>query len=257
MNSIRRLIWFIPITFVLLLPLFTVASPAFAQTESHTGSASFASDLQAPQNIVLPAFDTMGGTRTLQIVTVEIYYRGSTDIEVDNDDAFQGGTVRGRIIRSWSATGPGVAAGPVSTTVTTASVVLLEDDGDGAGVFDTTPPDGTDFGGPVAYPDTLDGTYNPALALYIGAGSVTFTVTPVLMVNDVQWIVGPPAAYQEEIQNPDMTITINLDYEYQQQGGGGIGTTSVPVFPTMYIGIAAALGAGVLAYLIHRKLAKS
>ncbi len=244
-----------PITLVLILPLFIVASPAFAQTESHTGSASFASDLQAPQNIALPAFDTMGGTRTLQTVTVEIYHRGSADIAVDNDDAFQGGTVQGRIIRSWSATGPGVAAGPVFTTVTTASEVLQPDDGDGAGVFDSTSPDGTDFGGPVSYPDTLDGTYNPALALYIGSGSVTFTVTPVLMVNDVQWIVGPPDSYQEEVQNPDMTITVNLDYQYQQQGGAG--ATSVPVFPTMYIGIAAAMGAGVLAYLIRRRLAKS
>jgi hypothetical protein len=37
----------------------------------------------------------------------------------------------------------------------------------------------------------------------------------------------------------------------QQPGGGGVG---VPVFPSVYIGIAAALGAGVLAYFVRRRL---
>jgi hypothetical protein len=38
-------------------------------------------------------------------------------------------------------------------------------------------------------------------------------------------------------------------------GGGGGGTTSAPVFPNVYIGIGAALGAGILAYLARRRLA--
>jgi hypothetical protein len=36
---------------------------------------------------------------------------------------------------------------------------------------------------------------------------------------------------------------------------GGGGATSAPVFPSIYIGIAAAMGAGILAYFMHRRLA--
>jgi hypothetical protein len=35
-------------------------------------------------------------------------------------------------------------------------------------------------------------------------------------------------------------------------GGGGGGA---PVFPSVYIGIAAAMGAGIMAYFIHRRMA--
>ena len=37
-------------------------------------------------------------------------------------------------------------------------------------------------------------------------------------------------------------------------GGGGAGGVGIPVFPSIYIGIAAALGAGVLAYFVRRRL---
>jgi len=40
-------------------------------------------------------------------------------------------------------------------------------------------------------------------------------------------------------------------------GPGGGGTTSAPVFPNVYIGIGAALGAGILAYFARRRLAHS
>ena len=262
MNSIRRLIWFIPIAFVLSLPLFTVASPAFAQSETYQGSVTFVSDLEAAKTIDLTAFDTLGGTRTLTSVTVEVFHRGSIDIAVDNDDNLQGGTANGRMIRMGalgdSVTGPGVASGWLFNTVTTGQVVLDADDGDN-GVFDSSPPDGTDFGGPLSYSDILAGPYTPDPDLYDdGPGLVTFSVgAPFQMVNDVQW-VSPPDQWQMEVQNPAFIFTVRVTYEYdEQEEPDGGAATGVPVFPTMYIGIAAALGAGVLAYLIRRRLAKS
>jgi hypothetical protein len=125
-------------------------------------------------------------------------------------------------------------------------------------MFDPTSPDGTDFGGPVSYPDTLAGTYNPLTALYTtsGPGTVSFPVTPVLMINTLQWIV-TPQLWQLQVQNADMTITVRLNYEYQQQGAGGTGAAGVPPFPSIYIGIGVAIGVGLIAYPIRRRLVGS
>lgn len=252
MKSIKRLILVISITLVLILPLITIASPAFADTESYSGWVSFTSGAN-PGDIDLPSFDTMGGTRTLQSVTVWFYDEAAADLVADNDDIDDTGTVIGRVIRWWSGTGPGVNSGTVSHTATTSPVDLGLEDGDGL-LVDPNPLDGTDFGGAVSYPNTLDGPYNPTAALYstVGPSTVTFTITPELWVNDLQWVTAPDD-WQLQVRNQALNVTVNLDYEYQQQGAGGAGATSVPVFPTMYIGIVAALGAGVLAYLYRRK----
>jgi hypothetical protein len=74
------------------------------------------------------------------------------------------------------------------------------------------------------------------------------------MVNDVQWIVGPPDTYQLEVQNPAYVFTVRVTYEYVLQGNGGGVITGVPAFPNIYIGIIAAMGAGVLAYLFRRRV---
>ena len=257
MRSLLRLFLAVVVIGVclVLLPM-----PATAQeTETWIGSVSFNSDAQPPQNIDLPSFDTMGGTRTLLSVTVELWHRGSAALLADNDDPLKTGSVRGRIVREFSGTGPGVSTGPVTRTVQTAIVALSVDNGDGP-LFDPNPPDGTNFGGPVSYPDTLFGLYDlydPALALYAtpGPGTVSFTVTPEFMVNDLRWIVTPDT-WQMQAQNADMTITVRLNYEYEQLGGGGgeVGR-SAPAFPSIYVGIGAALGAGVAAYAVRRRLA--
>ena len=253
MRSLSRLV----IVTAIIVACLTVYSPtAFAATETYTGSVSFISDAQPPQNINLPSFNTMGGTRTLQSVTVEVIHRGSVSLIADNDDAFHTSRVNGRLIRWWSGAGPGVSTGTIMRTVTTPTVDLGLDNGDGLAV-DPTAPDGTNFGGPVSYPDTLAGSYTPSTALYTtsGPGTVSFTVTPELMTNDLQWVVTPDI-WQLQVQNADLTITVRVTYQYEQLGGGGGaegGATGVSAFPSVYVGIIGAFGILFLAYILRGK----
>lgn len=255
----RALLRLVVIVLMVAVWLIVGSTAAFADTETYVGSVSFISDAQPPQNINLPSFNTMGGTRTLQTVSVEIFHSGSVDLAADNDDAFNVGRVQGRMIRWWSGTGPGVNTGTITRTATTSAVDLGLDNGDGA-VVDPTAPDGTDFGGPVSFPTTLANSYNPATALYTtsGPGTVSFTITPELMINDLQWLVTPDV-WQLQVQNADMTITVRLNYEYQQQGTGGpgAGAVGVPPFPNIYIGIGVVIGVGLIAYPLRRRLVGS
>lgn len=242
---------------VIIAAFSIIGSPsAFAATETYTGSVSFISDAQPPQNINLPSFNTMGGTRTLQSVTVEVIHRGSVSLIADNDDAFHTGRVNGRLMRWWSGAGPGVSTGTIMRTVTTPTVDLGLDNGDGLAV-DPTAPDGTNFGGPVSYPDTLAGSYTPSTGLYTspGPGTVSFTVTPELMTNDLQWVVTPDI-WQLQVQNADLTVTVRVSYEYEQSGpvGGAGGAEGTPVVPSVLIGIAGAFGICLIAYVLRGKV---
>lgn len=201
--------------------------------EMHSGSVSFVSDLENDKNIDIPKFDNMGGLRTLLGVTVEVCHSGQVDLLADNDDAFQGGTVRGRMIRQYSLFGAGVASFG-GQTVNTAFVNLSADDGDGGdnNVFDPTPPDGHDFG-TVSYGPLVDGPFFPNLLLYDsnGPGIVSYMVTPVLMVNDLQWQMdAQPDDWQLQVADPLMTVEVKVSYTYIPEpatagliGLGGLG----------------------------------
>jgi hypothetical protein len=107
--------------------------------------------------------------------------------------------------------------------------------------------------------------------------SVTLTITlpSAVPVGTQYWKYGPtpsdPSPHWYQIFMGDNVITITLtdgglgdddltpDGTIIDQGGPGWpgptgGGGSVPVFPSLYIGIAAALGAGILAYFVRRRL---
>ena len=182
---------------------------------------TFTSDLQASQTISLLSFDTTadrgcpeGFTAVLQSVLVEYTFSGSADIAVDNDDDFQGTTANARIIRTWSATGPGV--NQVGTkTLASAPVELAEDDGDDD-VFDSSPPDGHAFTA-LSFSGEDGGSDTPGKSLYetAGPGTVDFEVAPVNMVNDLQFDPTSPDQYQTDVQNPEMKVRIDVTYSYE------------------------------------------
>ena len=182
------------------------------------GQVTFSSDLQDPMNIDLPKFDNMGGTRTLLSVDVLINHSGQVDMRADNDDPFQGAVVRSRMIRQWLVMGGGVFQGG-GTIITSDPINLGPDDGDGGdnNVFDATGPDGHDFG-TISYGPIKEGPFNPNNGFYDsnGPGIVSFNVTPVLMVNDLQFFdpPGAPDAWQLEVLNPSMTVKVKVFYNY-------------------------------------------
>ncbi|TWT40325.1 hypothetical protein RAS1_40330 [Phycisphaerae bacterium RAS1] len=200
------------------LAFAAAAGIARADSVMYMGSVSFTSDLEASQNINLPSFDTMGGTLTLLSVLVETEHSGSVHPRADNDDPFQGATVRARVVRQWSSTGPGVFAFG-NTTINSPFVDLLADDGDGGNNdnFDATAPDGVDFG-VLGYGPVLANSTNPAPVLYAtpGPNTVSFLVDPILMVNDLQWEdpPGTPDAWQLEVETPILTVKVKVTYEY-------------------------------------------
>ena len=201
-----------------LAAVLALAGPAQATFVTYADSVSFTSDLEADKNIVLPSFDNMGGTRTLLDVIVEFGHSGKAEPAADNDDPFQGASVRARVIRQWSGSGPGVGTFG-SNTVNSPFISLDPDDGDGGNndVFDPTAPDGHDFG-ILGYGPLTIGPFNPAEALYDtpAPNTVTFTITPTLMVNDLQFQdpPGTPDAWQLEVENPLLTVEVSVTYEY-------------------------------------------
>lgn len=187
------------------------------------GDVNFTSDLENPKIINIAKFDTMGGTRTLLDVLVEVCHSGSVDMAGDNDDPFQGAVVRGRMIRQYMLSGGGVfdSGGNI---VNTGDAVLGADDGDGGDndIFDPTGPDGVDFG-TLSYGPITNASYFPGEALYAmdGGGTVSFTVTPVLMVNDQQFVdpPGAPDAWQLEVENPLMNVKVKVTYTWVPEPG--------------------------------------
>lgn len=206
-------------TAVAVVALVTTGAQAGAIFQQmYMGDVTFQSDLENPKDIVLPKFDTMGGTRTLLSVDVLVNHSGRVQMRADNDDPFQGAEVRARMIRQWMAMGPGMFTAGGATTPTQ-FVQLAADDGDGGdnNLFDASGPDGHDFG-VISYGPIKEGPFNPMASLYAidGAGTVTFTITPVLMVNDLQFAdpPGPPDAWQLEVLNPRMTVKVKVFYNY-------------------------------------------
>lgn len=205
---------------VSLLTLAGAAQAAFI--EMYNGSVSYTSDAEGDKTINLPSFDTMGGTRTLLSVTVEITHSGSVEERGDNDDPFKPASVAARMIRQFRLVGPGVDT-LGSKIINSPTVNLGADNGDGVS-FDATAPDGVDFG-LLQYPaeGSFGNPFSPATALYAtpGPGLVGFTVlgegTPgeqLLMVNDLQFFGTPPDQWQLEVQNPLLTVNAKVTYEW-------------------------------------------
>jgi len=202
--------------------LVLMAGSAGADVLNDSGSVSFSSDLEANKTITVESFDTTNTTgcppgdwRQLNSVTITVTFDGSASVQADNDDDFQGATANARIIRVWSMSGPGVF-GSGSKTVTSAIVTLGADDGDD-GVFDSSPIDGTDFGGPLAFTNepAAGSPYAPLMAAYqtAGPGTVDFDIDVVAMVNDLQWNVSPDE-WQLAVQNPLLTVDVAVAYDY-------------------------------------------
>ena len=59
------------------------AAAANANTINHSSSVSFTTDLNPPETLDLPAFDTLGGTLTLTDVTVTVRHSGSVQPGAD------------------------------------------------------------------------------------------------------------------------------------------------------------------------------
>ncbi|GIK16295.1 MAG: hypothetical protein BroJett003_12590 [Planctomycetota bacterium] len=192
--------------------LAAAAAPAMAGVIVQTKTATFQSDLNNNVILTFDSFDTQGGTLILQSVRVDVRHAGGAILRADNDDTFRGATVNGRIIRAWTLTGPDAFAAD-NETVTTPTVNLGTDDGDGA-AFDATGPDGTDFGS-VSYGPDFSTTLNPNSALYAtnGAGTVDFVADVLLMVNDLQFVIEPDV-WQLEVQAPYLDVEVKLTYEF-------------------------------------------
>ena len=195
------------------------ANSGFAAADSvkFMGDVNFQSDLQANMQINLPSFDTQGGTLVLTDVMVEFIHSGSVDIAGDNDDNFQGTMANGRLVRSWTGSGPGGAFGFGNRTETTPFFNLAPNDGDGGNTasFDPTAPDGF---GPVnlAYgPETTQIVFPPEAAYATpGPGNVIFDIDVLLMVNDNQFVPTAPDAWQLEVENPLLNVKVSVTYEY-------------------------------------------
>lgn len=193
------------------LSVLAVAGSAVAAVEVWSGQTSFSSDAQPANAIAIQQFDTLGGTRTLNSITIDYDFKGSADIAADNDDPFKSGAANGRIIRTFTATGPGGAFGFGTKTILSSVVTLDPDNGDGAGSFDSTGPDGVIFP-TLAFPFELAMSGSAASGPYIGAGTVNFNVTPSVMVNDLQF--SATDQYQTQVSNPDLTVRITVSYDY-------------------------------------------
>lgn len=185
-----------------------------AETDSYCNSVSFTSDLEDPKDLLLPSFDDNGGLHDLLSVTVDVYHTGSAQPAGDNDDPYQGAIVRARVIRQFSAAGPNVFS-VGGNTVNSDFITLDPDDGD-LDVFDSTPPDGHDFG-ILGYADMLAGSYAPDMSLYEGPGDVAFSITPMLMVNDLQFEdpPGTPDSWQLQVEFPILEVEVCVTYEYE------------------------------------------
>lgn len=196
---------------------------ARADTVQYCDDVSFASDTEPAELITLPKFDVdgAGGPYILNSVLVEVRSSGSANVQIDNDDGTASPTVRGRIIRQFSLTGPGGVSVNGNQTTVTSNVGLGPDNGDGAGMFDSSAPDGTTFGGPVSYSNILAGSATPPTAAYQSSGpdTVDFTATPTLISNDQQWIGPPPAQFQLEAQASDLTVEVCVTYDFSNAGG--------------------------------------
>ena len=152
----------------------TVASMAVASNQelTQTFDITHAPDPQATDwddILSLPQFDTLGGTRTLDSVTVKLDGKIEGAIGVENTSPSSGATITSKLGANITASGPG----GVNLAVSPASGPFV----DVATTFDNV----FDFGGtsgfthPNLAASGSDST-SPALAPYIGNGNVDFSV---------------------------------------------------------------------------------
>ncbi|MCC7293868.1 MAG: choice-of-anchor E domain-containing protein [Phycisphaerales bacterium] len=184
-----------------------------ADTVSYQRIAGFTSDLESDVILTFPTFDNQGGSLVLTDVRVDVRHRAGVIMRADNDDRFKEATVNGRMIRTWSLSGPDMFTAQ-SRTKNTPVIQLEKDDGD-AGIFDSSAPDGTDFG-LINYGNISVGPFSPDLTLYDtnGPDSVDFIADVLLMVNDLQFVV-PPDVWQLEVQRPYLQITVDVTYTFR------------------------------------------
>jgi len=216
------------------------ACPALAGVIIQNRTAHFTSDLNNDIILTFDTFDNQGGTLILDDVRIDIRHAGGAVLRADNDDDFKSADVNGRIVRTWSLSGPD-ALGFGNETVMTPSVHLDVNDGDGGDTnnFDPTPPDGTDFGS-VAYGPLALAPIHPNEALYEtnGPGTLDMTADVLLMINDLQFVI-PPDVWQLEVQDPYLDIDVTLTYFF----------SVIPVPPALWLG---AVGLGVAGWIRRR-----
>lgn len=208
-----------------------------ASTQVRT--ASFTSDLQNDVILTFDKFDRLADPNLfLQGVQVDIVHRGEVNLRADNDDDFKTASASGRMIRTWSLSGPDVV-GFGTRTVLTPTVFLDVDNGDDSD-FDPTPPDGTDFG-MLVYSEAAPSIF-PDKSLYEmdGPGTIDMTADVILMVNDLQFLQEPDV-WQLEVQDPLLEVEVTLTYF--------IGVIPVPA--GIWLG---ALGLGAVGWMKRRKL---
>ncbi len=188
-------------------------TPSKADTVSYQRTAGFTSDLKSDVILTFPTFDNQGGSLVLTDVRVDVQHRAGVILRADNDDRFKEATVNGRMIRTWSLSGPDMFTAQ-SKTLNTPVVQLAVDNGDGS-IFDSSPPDGTNFGF-VNYNYISVGPFLPDLSLYNTSGpdTVDFIADVLLMVNDLQFAV-PPDVWQLEVQRPFLQVTVDVTYTFR------------------------------------------
>ena len=184
--------------------LLACAAFASAGMVTDTQSVSFttASDPSTPnKTLSLASFDTSLGTLTS--VKVEFFSSGEIWAKVYNDDPYSTGSAQASITRQWSATGPEVSTGDNRTVYSPVANLGYGPDSYEFGVFGFT--------------NQPAGTFTPAtLTAYetAGPGSVSFLVTPIKMVNRLDWIGTPPDVWRQDLENPLMTVTAKVTYTY-------------------------------------------
>lgn len=210
-----------------VIPLFILlwclaAGAVSADTETYSGSVSFTNRFQSNENIVLPSFDTQGGSRMLQAVGVIFEHGGYCEFAADNDDPHLSDWVFATLESTWDATGPDLNTGDVNYTQMWPAVFLSANVGDGYPDPDYTAPDGTDFGGPQNYGPTQDNDSSvnlnlyPTASLYAtdGASTVTFVIDISDLDDDLWWQSNDPTIWELANGPQGIAITATLIYTY-------------------------------------------
>lgn len=189
-----------------------MAGSALAAIDSHTGAASFSTDLAPNVQINLPQFNPTLGT--LNSVSVSVVHTGTVHTKVDNDENLFSTNANGRLIRAWQLSGPNGGSAFGNQTILTPSTLLGPENGDGTSA-DFTGPDGTDFG-TFGYTNAAPNfaVFPGPDATYVGLSTVLFDVDVQTMVNDVQFSPATPNAVQYDIQDSFLEVKVTVNYNY-------------------------------------------
>lgn len=200
--------------FLAMLAIACGTSAMAASMTVQSTVASFTTDQAADIVISAPQFDTQGGLRVLNFVTVELCHTGSADISGDNDDVDDAATGIARLLRGADVTGitdAGYAA-TASEVAQSAPTAFAFDDGDLAN-FDSSAPDGASFPG-LSFTNVSEGSQIRLPAPYVGAGNVDFNVDVTLISQDFTFVGQNPDAFQIEVENPQYDVFLKVTYDY-------------------------------------------